>query len=232
MKKNHIVIWLTVVVLFAMLSGCGKSQEISTENTDIEATQPSVAIVAETQSENDWSVELLSKTCDGENARILFRVTAPADINLEEANKDYRFGDVVDCIIPGNTHGFTYQGQNMFGTSMGIYSDEHNILWGCGAGWEEDNDGLANTLNWFVKYRLDKLEPNKPQTLDDPFGTTTFYVHFENFKHAWYDEEVQKSIDEKYAGQDYMIDGEEMDGLYKTEILVEKDWDFEITFSE
>lgn len=89
MKKNLIIICLTVFILPAILSGCGKSQE--TESTDIETTQSSIATVAETQAENDWSVELLSKTCDGENAHILFKVTAPTDINLEEANKDYSF---------------------------------------------------------------------------------------------------------------------------------------------
>lgn len=230
MKKNLIIICLTVFILSAILSGCGKSQE--TEITDIETTQSSIATVAETQSENDWSVELLSKTCDGENARILFRVTAPTNINLEEANKDYRFPEVVDCIIPGNHGGMVMQGQNMFGTSMGIYSEEHNLIWSYGPGWEQDNDGLANTLNWFVNIRCDKADPNKPLITDNLFSTTTFYIHFDNFVHAWYDEEVQKAIDEKHAGQEYMIDGDEMDGLYKTEILVEKEWNFDIAFSE
>lgn len=230
--KNKVIIWLSILTLLSVLSACSKNQETSPEVTVREAVLSSIATESEVQVENDWSVELLSTTCDGENARILFRVTAPTDINLEEANKDYRFGDIVDCIIPGNTLGMTMEGRNMFGTSMGIHSMEHNVLWSFGAGWEKDNDGLPNTLNWFVKIRLDKLEPNKTQTLDNPFDTTTFYVHFENFKHAWYDVEVQKKIDEKYAGQEYMIDGEEMDGLYNTEMLVEKEWNFEITFSE
>ena len=244
MRKKHsttVKLLCTVLTFLLVFTGCTVSPEnieqtqstsTTTPQTAPSTTQFSIAAVTETQAENDWSVELLSTTCDGENARIVFSVTAPTDINLEEANKDYSFDNVIDCIIPGNTMGMTMEGQNMFGTSMGIYSMEHNVLWSCGAGWEEDNDGLTNTLNWFVKYRLDKLEPNKPQTLDNPFGTTTFYVHFENFKHAWYDEEVQKNIGEKYAGQEYMIDGEEMAGMYKTEVLVEKEWNFEITFSD
>ena len=230
MKKTQVTILLAAITLFTALSSCAKDQKVSTEITD-NVTKPSIATVTETQVENDWSVELLSTTCDGENARILFRVTAPNDVNLEEANKDYRSPyDIIDCIIPGNTLGMTWNGQHMFGTSMGIHSAEHNLIWSYGDGWEQDNDGLPNTLNYYVKIRGDKADPNKPLVLDNLFNTTTFYILFDDFVHAWYDEDVQKAIDEKYAGQDYMIDGEEMEDLYKSEILVDQEWKFTVNF--
>lgn len=231
MKRNKTIIWLTVLSLLTVLSGCAQKQEASTENTEIDTTQNSIATVAEAQVENDWSVEMISTTCDGVTARVLFRVTAPTDVNLEEANRNYRFPEVIDCIIPGNHGGMVMQGRNMFDTSIGYYSEEHNLIWSYGAGWEQDNDSLPNTLNWFVNIVCDKIDPNKPQTLDNLFSTTTFYILFDNFVHAWYDEEVQKEIDEKYAGQEYMIDGETLEGLYKTEILVEQEWNFSVNFN-
>lgn len=242
--KRITILTISTLLLLGSLSACTQSietalpkpektqvdiVEIPTEHMPAQSTNDSES---EKTMENDWSVEMISTTCDGVNARVLFRVTAPTDINLEEANKDYSYDDVVDCIIPGNTSGMTMEGRRMFETSMGLYSTEHNVLWSQGAGWEKDNDGLANTLNWFVSIRLDKLDPNQPQTLNNPFGTTTFYILFENFKHAWYDVEAQKAIEEKYAGQDYIIDDNEMDGLYKTEILVEQEWKFTVNFHE
>ena len=230
MKKSIISIWITVLLLLTVLSGCRKTQEIATESSKIDTTQSSSATAAETPVENDWSVELLSTTCDGEKACILFRVAAPSDVNLEEANRNYKFPEIIDCIIPGNTLGMTWNGQHMFGTSMGIHSAEHNLIWSYGSGWEQDNDGLSNTLNWYINIRCDKGDPNKPLVLDNLFSTTTFYILFDDFVHAWYDEDVQKAIDEKYAGQDYMIDGKEMEDLYKSEILVDQEWEFTVNF--
>ena len=127
----------------------------------------------------------------------------------------------------------------MFATSIGIAaglgngSPEHNTIWSESCGWEPDNDGLSNTLNYVFRIGIDKFDPSKEILLDDPFASDIeFQFVFQNFIHAWEDAEKRAEIDAKYAGQDYMIDGEEMEGLYKSEILMEETWEFTITFDE
>ena len=45
-------------------------------------------------------------------------------------------------------------------------------------------------------------------------------------------EKAISETDAKYAGQDYMIDGEELEGLHKFETPVEETWEFTLTFEE
>ena len=42
--------------------------------------------------------------------------------------------------------------------------------------------------------------------------------------------ELQKEIEEKYAGQEYMVDGEEAAGLFCSDILTDQEWYFDVTF--
>lgn len=43
--------------------------------------------------------------------------------------------------------------------------------------------------------------------------------------------ELQKEIEEKYAGQDYIVDGEEAAGLFCSDILTDEEWYFDVTFA-
>ena len=42
--------------------------------------------------------------------------------------------------------------------------------------------------------------------------------------------ELQKEIEEKYAGQAYLVDGEEAAGLFCSDILTDEEWNFDVTF--
>ena len=199
--------------------------------------QENEQIIMESQTKGDWTVELKSAICDGETAYVIFGITAPEDIDLEEANIT-TYTDS-DDIIPGNHPSMVYdpKSRTMFATSIGIEaglgngSPEHNIIWGAGRKWVADNDGRTNTLNYVFTIGIEKLDPSKEIRLDDPFASDIeFYFVFENFIHTWEDADKRAEIDAKYAGQDYMIDGEEMDGLYKSEILIEETWEFTVTF--
>ena len=106
-----------------------------------------------------------------------------------------------------------------------------NVTYSCR--WEPDNDGLPNTLNYVFSITIDKYDPSKEILLEDPFASDIeFQFVFQNFIHTWEDAEKRAEIDAKYAGQDYMIDGEEMEGLHKYETLVEETWEFTLTFEE
>lgn len=203
----------------------------------IEYIQENEQIIAQTQMKGDWTIELNSAICDGKTAYVIFSVTAPEDVNLEASNVNTP-GDM-DEIIPGNAPSMVRdpESRTMFANSIGIDaglgngSPEHNIIWNAQRGWEADNDGLPNTLNYVFRIGIDKFDPNKDILLENPFASDIeFQFVFQDFIHTWEDAEKRAEIDAKYAGQDYMIDGEELDGLYKYETLVEETWEFTITF--
>lgn len=182
-------------------------------------------------------IELKSAIRDGETAYVIFGVTAPEDVDLEEAN--INTPEDWDEIIPGNAPSMVQDSKSrtMFANSIGIEaglgngSPEHNTIWSAGSGWESDNDGLSNTLNYVFRIGIGKFDPSKEILLEDPFSSDIeFRFVFQNFIHTWEDAEKRAEIDAKYAGQDYMIDGDEMDGLHKYETLVEETWEFTLTF--
>lgn len=203
----------------------------------VEFIQEHEQIIAHTQVQGDWMIELKSAIRDGETAYVIFGVTAPEDVDLEEAN--INTPEDWDEIIPGNAPSMVQDSKSrtMFANSIGIEaglgngSPEHNTIWSAGSGWEPDNDGLSNTLNYVFRIGIDKFDPSKEILLEDPFSSDIeFRFVFQNFIHTWEDAEKRAEIDAKYAGQDYMIDGDEMDGLYKYETLVEETWEFTLTF--
>ena len=205
----------------------------------VEFIQEHEQIIQETQIKGDWTIELKSAICDGETAYVIFAVTAPEDVDLEGTNINTP-GDM-DEIIPGNAPSMVQdpKSRTMFATSIGIEaglgngSPEHNIIWSGQRGWEADNDGLSNTLNYVFRIGIDKFDPGKEILLEDPFASDIeFKFVFQNFIHTWEDSEKRAEIDAKYAGQDYLIDGEEMEGLHQYETLVEAIWEFSITFDE
>lgn len=205
----------------------------------VEFIQENEQIIMETQSKGGWTVELKSAICDGETAYVIFGVTAPEDIDLEGTN--LTISPNRDQIIPGNSPSMVYdhKSRTMFATSIGIAaglgnaSPEKNIIWGDGCDWEADNDGLPNTLNYVFKIGVDKMDPGKEMLLEDPFASDIeFHFVFQNFIHTWEDPEKRAEIDAKYAGQDYMISGDALDGLHRYETLIEETWEFTITFDE
>lgn len=241
-----------VIALTLLLVGCtvayvngwftdffeAKSEEPLTPE-QVEFIQEHEQIIQETQTKGDWAIELKSAICDGETAYVIFGVTAPETIDLEEANINTP-GDR-DEILPGNAPSMVHdpKSRTMFANSIGIEaglgngSPEHNIIWAAGSGWEADNDGLPNTLNYAFRIRIEKFDPSKEILLEDPFASDIeFQFLFQNFIHTWEDTEKRAEIDAKYAGQDYLISGEELDGLHQFETLVEEIWEFTLSFEE
>lgn len=214
--------------------------DIPLSSEQMEFIQENEQIFQQSQTKGDWTIELKSAITDGETAYVIFGVTAPEDIDLEGTN--LTISPNRDQIIPGNRPSMVYDHKNartMFATSIGIDaglgngSPEHNIVWGGGSDWKADNDGRSNTLNYVFHINVDKMDPGKELLLEEPFASDiTFHFVFQNFIHTWEDPEKRAEIDTKYAGQDYLISGDELDGLYQFETLAEEIWEFTITFDE
>lgn len=185
------------------------------------------------QMQSGWTVELKSAITDGKTGYILFSVTAPEDVDLE--NNIGRSIYDGDFITPGNDswNNHIKRRRTLCRPSTESASEELNYIWQIGGNWEADTDGLANTLDYMIEIRCEKLYPARECLLKEPFGNDiTFNVRFIDFTYEYKDPEIQKALDEKYAGQEeYFIGGEEMQGLHLSDILVEGVWEFDINFA-
>ena len=243
---KRIFLIAAIIALIALLMGCTiaytqgwfvdffsnrNSESLSDEQ--IEFIEENEQIIMETQTANGWSVELKSAITDGDTGYILFGVTAPEGINLENnLGRSILDGDF---ITPGNIslNNHIKRRRTLCRPSNEQASEELNYIWNTPSFWEADYDGLANTLNYMIEIQCQKLYPERECLLKDPFGSDiTFNVHFIDFTYEYKDPEIQKALDEKYTGQDnYLIGGEEMKGLHKSDILVEGEWEFNINFA-
>ena len=196
----------------------------------IEYIQENEQIIQETQVKDDWMVELKSAITDGETGYILFSITAPEDIDLEGYHSG-KYGEAY--ISPGNNSWGRDSHRALIVASTGWSDPERNFMWQQGGSWKADNDGLSNTLNYVVETRIERVYPNQPMLLEEPFGPdVTFTVTFDDFTLEYIDPEIQKKIDEKYAGMtDYMVEQEDLVGLHKSELLVDNEWKFTIPFN-
>lgn len=233
-------LWLMAAVVTAMLLmvGCtvayvngwftaffAERSDAPLSDSQLEYIQQQEQIVLETQTKGDWTVELKSTLCDGRTAFAIFSITAPKGIDLEGINLETPADD--DSIIPGNS-GMTAVGGPMLRTTM---DQGKNLIWQYGTAWKADNDGKANTLNYAVTIDAAKIQPELD--MGEPFDPNIeFEISFRNFVHEWRDQEVWAAIKEKYPGQDYIICGEDMQGLYKSEVLAEGEWEFIIAFNQ
>lgn len=198
----------------------------------VEFIQEHEQIIAEAQTKNGWTVELKSAICDGDTGYILFSVTAPNDIDLEGYHGQ-RYGE--DRIMPGNNSPYLPKRRALVVVSTGFADEEKNFMWQSGGGkggWQEDHDGLQNTMDYLIGMRPEKLYPNREMLLEDPFGPDVeFTVRFDGFALEYENPEIRKKIDEKYAGMtDYMVEDEDLIGLYNAQLLVDETWEFSVTF--
>lgn len=165
---------------------------------------------------DEWTVELRSVIHDGTTAYMIFGVTAPEDVSLEQPENGH--------YTPGNV--------SMKGSERAdiITSSEGLILTSANFAWEEDYDGLTNTKNYVIQ-----MIPDKTQCASDPFGNSVeWYIHIENLIWEYEDTEYkQELMNGKYYGQtNVMFTSAETSKLYKEEILADGAWDFTINFAQ
>ena len=209
-----------------------KRSDAPLTSEQIQYIEENEQVIEETKAENSWTVELKSAITDGKTGFILFGITAPEGIDLE-SNLGRNIFDG-DFITPGNDsmNNHIKRRRALIVPSTGPDSKELNYIWQRNTYWEADNDGLKNTLNYMIEIQCDKLYQNQACLLEEPFGKdVTFNVRFIDFTYEYQDPEIKKALEEKYAGRDnYLIGGEEIQGLHKSDILLEGEWEFNIVF--
>lgn len=235
-----------LIALTVLLVGCavayvnGWFTELFAARSDTPLTDGQVSfiqenehIIMETKSSNEWNVELKSTMTDGNTGYILFGITAPSDIDLESYSENRKADYEAPYITPGN-YSMRAGHRAIVIASTGFSDEELNFYWQENGYWEADNDGVPNTLNYVVELRCEKLYPNKEILLREPFGSDiTFEARFFDFTLEYEDPEVRESVEAKLEEQgDSLIGGEELQGLHKSEELVDGEWIFDVTFTD
>lgn len=202
--------------------------EASLTPGQIEYIEENEQVIAETKTENDWTVELKSTITDGKTGYVIFGITAP---------EEYTLGDIADSpdksrIIPGNT-GMKAEGKELFTASVPLISKDQNYTWSLTSGFKEDGDGKANTIDYVFQLDIMKLYNDKDILLDDPFGAE-FYFCFDKFVRSYQDTEYEQVLlSTKYKGQtDYMLEPEEVERIHQVEVLTDGLWEFTVSFAD
>ena len=243
MKMKRAVLIAAVIALTLLLVGCAVAayandwfqqifsarSETPLSSEQIQYIQNNEQIVGQSQTINDWTVDLKSTICDGRTGYLVFQITAPDGIDLEQ----YLNPPTVDDkrLSPGNYSVSRDRMYPLSKASIGNLNEAENYMFADGGNWISDNDGKANSVLYCMSIRCEKLYPDKPMLLEEPFGKeNTFHIRLMGITLEYTNLELQKEIEEKYAGQAYIVDGEEAAGLFCSDILTDEEWYFDVTF--
>lgn len=236
--------WLiaAVIALILLLVGCavayanGWFQQIFSARSEtplsseqIQYIQNNEQIVGQSQTKKDWTVDLKSTICDGRTGYLVFQITAPDGMDLEQ----YLNPPTVDDkrLSMGNNSASRKAAYSLAVASIGTVDTERNYWYLDGGNWISDQDGQPNTVLFCMSIRCEKMDPNKPMLLEDPFGKdVSFRIRLMGITLEYTNLELQKEIEERYAGQAYIVDGEEAAGLFCSDILTDEEWNFHVTF--
>ena len=237
-------IWLiaAVIALTLLLVGCavayanGWFQQIFSSQSEtplsseqMQYIQNNEQIVGQSQTINGWTIDLKSTICDGRTGYLVFQITAPDDVDLEQ----YLYPPTLDDkrLSMGNYSANGKAGYSYAIASIGTVDTERNFWYHDGGDWISDQDGQPNTVLFCMTIRCEKIDPNKPMLLEDPFGKdVSFRIRLLGITLEYTNRELQKEIEEKHAGQDYIVDGEEAAGLFCSDILTDEEWYFDVAF--
>lgn len=236
--------WLiaAVIALTLLLVGCavayanGWFQQIFSARSEtplsseqIQYIQNNEQIVGQSQTKNDWTVDLKSTICDGRTGYLVFQITAPDDVDLEQYLNPPTLDD--KRLSMGNDSASRKAAYSLAVASIGTADSERNYWYLASGDWVVDGDGQPNTVLFCMTIRCEKMDPSKPMLLEDPFGKdVSFRIRLMGITLEYKNQELQREIEEKYAGQTYIVDGEEAAGLFCSDILTDEEWNFDITF--
>lgn len=166
--------------------------------------------IGESQTHDRWTIQIKSAINDGRTAYIILGITAPKKINLESSETtDYYLTDEFADLISNNSQ-------------VELLSEE--------SGWEMDDDGLPNTMDYVIRF-----EPMVEDGAPNPYGPDVKWnIHIENIVSQSMDTEYyQELVNRKYKGQDnFELTGEEIDRIYQTKVVAEGIWDFNFIFNQ
>lgn len=243
LPRKKMLLIAAVVALAALLVGCAVAyasgwfhllfsarSETPLSPDQVQYIQKNEQTIAQVQAKDGWTIDLKSSISDGTVGYLVFRVTAPGGIDLEQ----YLSPPTADSprLIPGNYSLSRNAAYSMVIASIGTVDMERNYMYQEHGSWISDNDGQPNTALYYMTIQCEKIYPEKPMQLEAPFGKDiSFRIRFMGLTVEYTDATVQESIEANHSDQgSYIVDGEEAAGLFHSDILTNKEWNFEVTF--
>ena len=237
-------VWLiaAVIALTLLLVGCavayanGWFQMIFTARSEtplsseqIEYIQNNEQSVGQSQTIDGWTIDLKSTISDGRLGYLVFRITAPENMDLEQYLNPARVED--KHLSMGNNSASRNAAYSYAIASIGTVDDERNYWYLDSWQWISDEDGKPNTVLFCLTLSCERIDPNKPMLLEEPFGKdVSFRIRLLGITLEYTNMELQREIEEKHTGQEYMVEGEEAAGLFCSDILTDQEWYFDVTF--
>ena len=232
-----------VVALTLLLVGCavayanGWLQMVFTARSEqplsdeqIEYIQNNEQPMEQAQTMDDWTIDLKSTISDGQTSYLVFRITAPESMDLEQYLHSPTQGS--KRLSMGNYSASRKAGYSYVVASIGTVDPQKNYCYNEHGTLLSDGDGKANTVLFCLTISCEKLDSNKPMLLEDPFGKDiSFRIRLMGLTLEYENTALAQEIDKKYAGQEYFIDGEEAAGLFLSDILTDEEWNFDVTFA-
>ena len=240
--RNRIFLIAAVISLALLLVGCAVAyangwfqmifaarSETPLSSEQIEYIQNNEQAVGQAQTIDGWTIDLKSTISDGKIGYLVFQITAPENMDMEQYLNPASVED--KHLSMGNDSASRNAAYSYAVVSIGTVDDERNYWYLDSWQWISDEDGKPNTVLFCLTLRCEKIDPNKPMLLEEPFGKdVSFRIRLLGITLEYTNMELQKEIEEKYAGQEYMVDGEEAAGLFCSDILTDQEWYFDVTF--
>lgn len=156
----------------AYFSGNGQTPLSEGQEKYIQQNEQSIA---ESQTQNGWTVELRSAISDGMKGYIMLGVTAPEDVNLEEMPEKSEYYGPGNDFLPKDPDAVL---------TCSAYPDA-SVVANIGANWLADGDGRDNTVNYVID-----VSPDAEFADFDPFSTEAlWHIHIVNFVHGFPEQE-------------------------------------------
>lgn len=142
----------------------------------VEFIEENTQDIQQSQTCNGWTITLRTAISDGVKGYVQLSVTAPADVDLSQIpqSSDY-FGSRNDFLPKSEDTALTCDAY-----------PEVGVLAMIGSRWQEDGDGLKNTVN----YTLD-ISPDMEWAECDPFAPDTkWHLHWVDFVKGFPEQET------------------------------------------
>ena len=242
MHRKHAVLIAAAISLTLLLVGCtvayanGWFRQVFSSRSEtplspqqIQYIQSNEQLVGQSQTKGGWTIDLKSTICDGETGYLVFGITAPDDVNLEQyltpsAENNKR-------LSMGNYSASRNAAYSYAVVSVGTVDAQRNYWYLDNGQWLPDQDGKRNTVLFCMTIRCERIDPSKPMLLEHPFGKdVSFRIRLLGITLEYSNQELRSKMDDQYAGQEYIVDGEEAAGLFCSDILTDEQWYFDVTF--
>lgn len=219
LRRSAVLLVAVICILTFLLVGCGAAYfsgalqgifQAPLSDGQVRYLHDREQLSQQVQESDGWKITLRSSISDSRSGYLIFQITAPDRVNLEQ---------YLDHSADGSRHfSMESRGSNhdteesTVIASVGNVDEEANFKYIYGGALAPDQDGEARTIYYSIPIRCEPLDPSNAMTLQDPFGPN---VHFQ----VCFTDVMLVSADHKVENQEDEV------------LLASGLWSFDVTFA-